>query len=700
MAVATLDCSDMSPAPSDDFFETLVVPAIVAAVHMQDHRQVQAWILDSLQAMQRTDDTSVPLDRGRQQQLASGLARAIWNVTPLPRNGFRPDPIPIPGRNDTCPCGSGRKYKHCCMDVERNAPPPLTEAHVWPIVLAALTRKQTEEAIALKRVPIEAAIERAVRLSDVGKPAQAIAVLEPFLDPLSRFDERADHAFDTLCSLYDDAGSPAKKMTLIERVLAKAPRSPLRASAWSRLASIRSDNGDSSGAWEAFRAAQRDNSDDPMLGVLEVQLLVAENRMTEARERARFWRGRLERIGDGDLAGLIDWLRQLEQNPHATLARSALDSVGDRQHRLLQWAKSLRDRPLPAYVVVPDREMVDEPDTDAIGERLRALGVSQAEVAKHRGELERQIRAFAAQAGERNGNDTGAQESGLESPPAHVVKTPPQLRALERRWTEVVPFSKPFSTHDAPMDEVACWEPAILERWLDFLSAEASAADSVSILDDVATALGMHPLAGQRSFDEELRRPVLERAVAILEAALEKAGGSVRLAWLITENRPALRSLARLYAEHASAGRETAALSTAQRLLQLNPDDNHAMRAIVLRELLVSGRNEEALALARRFEDDMLVDIQYGAALALFRLGKLEEATVALRRCVTDRPNVPRYLIREQIRRPKLHDLGITVGGNDEAWIYREAMRDAWASTPGALEWLSKVTRQVSARRS
>ena len=26
------------------------------------------------------------------------------------------------GRNDTCPCGSGRKYKHCCyLDDEKNA---------------------------------------------------------------------------------------------------------------------------------------------------------------------------------------------------------------------------------------------------------------------------------------------------------------------------------------------------------------------------------------------------------------------------------------------------------------------------------------------------------------------------------------------------------------------------------------------------
>jgi hypothetical protein len=31
---------------------------------------------------------------------------------------------PRPGRNDPCPCGSGRKYKRCCLDRDRGAPPP------------------------------------------------------------------------------------------------------------------------------------------------------------------------------------------------------------------------------------------------------------------------------------------------------------------------------------------------------------------------------------------------------------------------------------------------------------------------------------------------------------------------------------------------------------------------------------------------
>jgi hypothetical protein len=50
--------------------------------------------------------------RGRALSLA--LARGIWNEVPLPRNGFRPEPIPEPAPGAPCPCGSRRSYRSCC----------------------------------------------------------------------------------------------------------------------------------------------------------------------------------------------------------------------------------------------------------------------------------------------------------------------------------------------------------------------------------------------------------------------------------------------------------------------------------------------------------------------------------------------------------------------------------------------------------
>jgi hypothetical protein len=51
-------------------------------------------------------------------------------------------------------------------------------------------------------------------------------------------------------------------------------------------------------------------------------------------------------------------------------------------------------------------------------------------------------------------------------------------------------------------------------------------------------------------------------------------------------------------------------------------------------------------------------------------------------------PKTAQYLLPARIRRPRiLHDR-IEVGGDDQAWLYRDEMRAVWQQTPGALEWL------------
>lgn len=79
-------------------------------------------------------------------RFANMFARQVWNVTPIPGKGFRRDPHPVPGRNEPCPCGSGRKYKRCCIDLPEVE---LTKAiDVWPLLLEVLSPKQLDEAVA------------------------------------------------------------------------------------------------------------------------------------------------------------------------------------------------------------------------------------------------------------------------------------------------------------------------------------------------------------------------------------------------------------------------------------------------------------------------------------------------------------------------------------------------------------------------
>ncbi|HVL28927.1 MAG TPA: SEC-C metal-binding domain-containing protein, partial [Acidimicrobiales bacterium] len=44
---------------------------------------------------------------------------------------FAIPPTPLAGRNDPCPCGSGRKHKHCCLGLPRHPPLPDRVGWVW-----------------------------------------------------------------------------------------------------------------------------------------------------------------------------------------------------------------------------------------------------------------------------------------------------------------------------------------------------------------------------------------------------------------------------------------------------------------------------------------------------------------------------------------------------------------------------------------
>ncbi len=73
-----------------------------------------------------------------------------------------------------------------------------------------------------------------------------------------------------------------------------------------------------------------------------------------------------------------------------------------------------------------------------------------------------------------------------------------------------------------------------------------------------------------------------------------------------------------------------------------------------------------------------------------------------------DRPRVVRALLAVEMARPESDPYGVAVGGEEEAWLYREDMRETWQATPDALEFLRSIApppvrptrRRGKARRS
>lgn len=664
-----------------DSFRELIESAVERIVATDDLDDFLGWF--SGEVYRRYLLARAPLDASETKVVAAQLGRSIWGATPAPHNDFRPQTLPKPGRNAPCYCGSGVKYKRCCARFP--APPAMASADLWPAVLAALPQRDCRQVVAAGRVPVESLIDAAEESRDMGRSARAIGFLEPLFGVrLAGTGHQYDYALSLLCDLYDDTGRTRKKARLLDRIVREAPRSELRSGAFQRIATIRMDRGDRTGAWEAFRRAQRDTPGDSAIGMLEVHLLMAENRPEQARESARVWRGRLMKLNAGEFEGAIAFLTAVAKDPYRALAQTMIDATGGAGQRLFEALPGLDERPLPRYevVAVPALDPSGDPGAD-IETQLRGMGVPGEDVRAVASDLLEQFRNFEP------GDDPID-----EAPDEHfTIEAPERLRALEADWNAIYSPDKPFSIYDAPRQAAFPWDLGVEDVWMGFLDRHPEAFDSVDVLDDLATAVELHPMSDSMGLREAMEAPLVERGGRILRQAAGEAGrpGDRRLSWADARNRPGLRCLARAQSLAMERGDIERARAHAELLLALNPGDNHGIRTSLMNIYLRTGQDEAAVKLASRYEGDMFAELPYGRVLALVRMGRMDAASEAARRAINALPEVRRYLMRERARQPRIDPHGVVLGSKEQAWIYRDEMREVWVNEPEAMALIRRI---------
>ncbi len=589
------------------------------------------------------------------------LAQAIWNAAPLPNHGFRPQPMPPTDPNGPCPCGSGATFNACCAAVAEV--PELPEELVWELLLEELPEPGLRAALASGRVPPFLLAKVGDRWLDQDHPGRTVALLEPLFADLAGLDGQYDAALDVLCDAYERLDHWRKADAFLKRVAADAPRE-LKAAAWQRLCTQHLDEGDFAAAQDAYAQVQRNAPDSARTAVLEITLLAAQRKDAVAALRAHFWRRKLERAGfRGE--PVMDFLAQAASDPQAALAASHAERLDPPLTQLRDWIEGIAARPLPDYAL----EAQAHPLGDAPPQQLALF--AEADLC----------------GGRLPSHFTGDRVR---------LRPPRPVREVEAAWHQVYPAVKPYSTQLALMDDGDPWAG---EGWLRFLARHPDAADSLDILDDLATALYEHPESSLPWIAQVLLLPLLTRAAAILDRALPPGCGR-HIPWSEERNRPALRLLFRLYLWRTETGEDGAAAALLERLLELNPQDNHGVRAELMNHLLRRGEDQRALELAQSFPGDILADLAYGEVLALYRLGDQAQARRALRTAVVRLPRIPHYLTRKRVKQPPPAGpwgqagmgaaLGLAPGGEDQAWLYREAMRDVWEAEPGILAWLKK----------
>ena len=549
---------------------------------------------------------------------ATMMGRQIWNATPLPSHGFTPRPLPKPQRNLPCPCGSGVKFKRCCAGLP--ALLDIEPGEIWPLVACRLSPTQLRAAIQGRHLPPGALYEIAIDQLEEGRPRQVVKLLEPiFADDLNRLDESSALVFNVLCNAYDELGWRKKKLALIDRLTGAGSRA-LRSEAWQRLAVVRIDSGEHEAAWAAHRQAQRLTPNEPSIGLLEVNLLMGDNRTHEASETARLWLKRLQREGIEADDPMLEFFSRVATNPSGTFSDLTMESAAAGASELRGLLSNISTRPLPAYAVVspPIFDPSDPEDMRShMHERLTQMGIPADQIDEAAAQF---MDSLDEMDDEEPDESTEAELFSEEERPEFILEPPTALQKVEARWHALYPLEKPFSVNATPMTDTDPWARELFEQWFAFIKETPEAFDSLDILDDLSIALDLLEDGGWTA--DALMMPILDRAAAIVDQALSGSTGPVQLPWGFGENRPALRLLVKR-AFHLAAHDDTdASLAATQRLLDLNPMDNHGLRGPVMNALLEQERDDEALALAERFPDDVLAEISLGRVLALYRQGR------------------------------------------------------------------------------
>ncbi|TAJ76422.1 MAG: SEC-C domain-containing protein [Gallionellaceae bacterium] len=358
-------------APNDDL-EFLLQRSVAQILKSEDPAQFLRWFEQSAEAIAPNFFSAFVDGAEALRGFKSFFARYVWNRTHLPGNHFRPLPLPKPERNAPCVCGSGLKYKQCCLRMEaaQNEFPNLS---MLPYVLDALTAKQRAD-LPYAYLSAEELAHVARQWMEEGRAQDAAKLLEGLFRDVNKLDDRAEAAFDCLLDCYDILGNPQKKKKLLERGTGAADKR-LRAAAMQRQCCILADRNEYAEAWALFQDLQRLVPNDPSLSHLEITILLNQGEQKRAAERATFWVARLSRDPDFGHGPLIEFLRGVAQGNVAGAMGGLARELGSTMNSLT----SLIDHLPPPEVHYTLRTMEDSAGPLMSDNKLQGL-IAQWEV--------------------------------------------------------------------------------------------------------------------------------------------------------------------------------------------------------------------------------------------------------------------------------------------------------------------------------
>ena len=165
--------------------------------------------------------------------------------------------------------------------------------------------------------------------------------------------------------------------------------------------------------------------------------------------------------------------------------------------------------------------------------------------------------------------------------------------------------------------------------------------------------------------------------------------GQDLLPWSYLDNRPFLRAYHGLGYDFFERRKFESALSIFNNILALNPSDHQGIRGPAINCNFHLKRPWEVLEISEHYPYDIMADVNYGRALALYQQGRRVDANAALHQAIDTSPLVGKELTKNRHRRPaKFYSDRVTIGGADEAYHYWLDYGKHWRNTLGAIDFV------------
>jgi tetratricopeptide (TPR) repeat protein len=169
--------------------------------------------------------------------------------------------------------------------------------------------------------------------------------------------------------------------------------------------------------------------------------------------------------------------------------------------------------------------------------------------------------------------------------------------------------------------------------------------------------------------------------------------------WGFLETRPYMRARAGLAAALNALGEVNAAIDHYSEMLRLNPNDNQGIRYVLAGCLMKRGDTVALKELFKKYDEDGSALWLYNRALVAFRENEGSEAHEFAVNAMRANTHVAAVLNGSKKAKPSTSGY-LTMGGEDEAAHYVDEWGFEWATTPGAIDWLTKIAAEKAPART